>query len=72
MAAQGGTVWTATNFSQINSQVNEQANSGLQRIKGQLAYMRPENFIFTLSIFLAMNNMDKIKRLDVSGLSVEE
>ena len=25
----------------INSQVNEQANSGLQRIKGQLAYMKP-------------------------------
>ena len=33
--------------------------------------MRPENFIFTLSLFLAMNNMDKIKRLDVSSLSVE-
>jgi hypothetical protein len=29
----------------INSQVNEQANAGLQRIKGQIAYMKPENFI---------------------------
>ena len=56
--------------SQINSQVNEQANSGLQRIKGQLAYMKPENFVFTLSLFLYMNNMDKIKKLDISSLSV--
>ena len=29
----------------INSQVNEQANSGLQRIKGQLAYMKHNNFV---------------------------
>ena len=30
----------------INSQVSEQANAGLQRIRGQLAYMTPENFMF--------------------------
>ena len=28
----------------INSKVNEQANAGLQRIKAQLAYMKPDNF----------------------------
>ena len=34
----------------VNSQVNEQANAGLQRIRGQLAYMTPENFTFTLKL----------------------
>lgn len=29
----------------INSQVNEQANTDLQRIKGQIAYMKPDNFV---------------------------
>ena len=33
-----------------NSQVNEQANAGLQWIRGQLAYMTPENFMFTLKL----------------------
>ena len=32
----------------LNSQVNEQANAGLQRIRGQLAYMTPSTFILTL------------------------
>ena len=54
----------------INSQINEQANSGLQRIKGQLAYMKPENFILTLSVFLAVSNKLKVKKLDLSGLSI--
>ena len=50
----------------INSQANEQANSGLQRIKGQLAYMKPSNFMLTLSLLLAITNQDKIRELDVS------
>ena len=54
----------------INSQVNEQANSGLQRIKGQLAYMKQNNFVFTLSLFLYIVNKDKIRALDVSYLSL--
>lgn len=29
---------------EINSQVNEQANAELQRVRGQLAYMTPQNF----------------------------
>ena len=41
-------------FKEINSQVNEQANAGLQWIKGQLAYMSLDNFMFTLSLFLAV------------------
>ena len=32
----------------LNSQVNEQANAGLQWIWGQLAYMTPSNYILTL------------------------
>ena len=43
---------------EINSQVNEQANAGLQQIKGQLAYMSPDNFMLTLSLFLAVKNKD--------------
>ena len=44
---------------EINSQVNEQANSGLQKIRGQLVYMNIENFNFHCSLFLALKNMDK-------------
>ena len=54
----------------INSQINEQANAGLQRIKGQLAYMKPANFMFTLSLFLAITNQDKICKIDVSTLRI--
>ena len=43
----------------INSQINEQANAGLQRIKGQLANMKPANFMFTLSLFLAITNQSE-------------
>ena len=44
--------YCAMDIKTINSQVNEQANSGLQRIKGQLAYMH-ESFklIFPLKTF---------------------
>ena len=38
----------------INSQVNKQANAGLQHIKSQLANMSPENFMHTVSLFLAI------------------
>ena len=51
----------------INSQVNEQANAGLQRIRGQLAYMTPENFMFTLN---SIKNKDVQRKLDVSTLHV--
>ena len=45
-------------FKDINSQVNEQANAGLQWIKGQLAYISLDNFMLTLSLFLAVKNKD--------------
>ena len=46
-------------ISSINSQVNEQANSGLQRTKGQRAYMKLDNFMFHIQLFLSITNMDK-------------
>ena len=57
---------------EINSQVNEQANAGLQRIRGQLAYMTPENFMFTLklSFFLTIENKDVQRKLDESVLHI--
>ena len=42
----------------LNSQVNEQANAGLQRIRGQLAYMTPSNFILTLCLFLIRTKLE--------------
>lgn len=48
----------------INSQVNEQANAGLARIKGQLAYMLPANFTFHAALFLALKNWYKRKVSD--------
>ena len=47
----------------INSQVNEQANTGLARIKAQLSYMLPDNFIFHASLYLAFKNKAKIEKL---------
>ena len=49
----------------INSQVNEQANGGLQRIKSQLAYMSHENFMHTVSLFLALKSQDVTKKLGI-------
>ena len=37
--------YTTSDIATINSQVNEQANAGLQQVKGQIAYMKPENFV---------------------------
>ncbi|XP_035659097.1 uncharacterized protein LOC118404183 [Branchiostoma floridae] len=47
----------AVDIRSINSQVNEQANSSLIRIQPQLAYMTPSNFMFHVSLFLALKNM---------------
>ncbi len=51
------------NIKRINSQVNEQENAGLARIKGQLAYMLPSNFMFHAALFLALRNKCKIKSI---------
>ena len=53
---------------EINSQVNEQANAGLQRIRGQLAYMTPENFMFTIALFFSVKNSDVQRKLDFSAV----
>ena len=50
--------YTTSQITNINSQVNEQANAGLQCIKGQIAYMKAENFIFHVKLFLAISNME--------------
>ena len=50
-----------------NSQMNEQANAGLQHIKSQLAYMTFDNFVFHLCLFL---NRDVQRKIDVSCLSI--
>ncbi|KAI8494067.1 hypothetical protein Bbelb_284140 [Branchiostoma belcheri] len=42
---------------QLQSHLNEQANSGLIRIQPQLVYMSPSNFMFHASLFLALKNM---------------
>ena len=48
----------------INSQVNEQANAGLQHMKSQVAYMSYANFMHTVSLFLAIKNLDVTMKLD--------
>ena len=60
--------YTTRSISSIYSQVNKQANAGLQCIKGQLAYMKPDNFMFHIKRFLAITNMDKQVRIDLSNL----
>ena len=55
--------YPSQDIAQINSQINEQANAGLQRIKAQLSYMSLDNFIFHLSLFLAIKNVDITKNL---------
>ncbi|KAI8516330.1 hypothetical protein Bbelb_049110 [Branchiostoma belcheri] len=51
---------------QINSQINEQANAGLKRIKAQLAYMTQSKFLFNAALFLAFKNIDKQQQLEIS------
>ena len=54
-------------LAEINNQVNEQANAGLE---DQLAYMTADNFMFTVSLFLCLKNMDKKKKINISTLSM--
>ena len=54
----------------LNSQVNEQANAGLQHIQSQLAYMTFDNFVFHLCLFLCLKNKDAQRKIDVSCLSI--
>lgn len=47
---------TSIDVKQINSQVNEQGNAGIQRLKGHLSYMLPDNFMFHVRLYFAMKN----------------
>ena len=46
----------------------DQANSGLQKIRGQLAYVSVENFRIHCSLFLALKNIDKKFGLSLHAL----
>ena len=54
----------------LNSQINEQANADLQKIRGQLAYMTLANFHFHLSLFISVKNCNIIQAMDLSRLCV--
>ena len=49
-------------FQSVNSQVVEQANSIIKRIKGPLAYMTAENFMNHLKLFLWYRNKEIAKQ----------
>ena len=50
-------VYSQEHLASINSQINEQANAGLQRIKGYIVYMKDANFKFHVKLFLGCKNM---------------
>ena len=47
----------------INSQVNEQANAGLSKLRPSLAYMRQDNFMYHIALYLALKNIRRKKQL---------
>ena len=42
--------YTSLDIASIKSQVNEQANAGLQRIKGHITYMKPDILMFRVKL----------------------
>ena len=53
---------------EINSQVNEQASAGLQRIRGQLAYMTPENFMFTIALYFSIKGIGPLYKREITTI----
>lgn len=53
--------------SALNSQVAEQCNSLLERIRTQVAYLKHENVMSYVKYFLAMRNKDKVVDLEKKG-----
>ncbi len=47
-----------SDLSKVNSEIREQENSLLRRLATQITYMRPENAICHIKVFLAIRNMD--------------
>ncbi|XP_078614406.1 uncharacterized protein LOC144883690 [Branchiostoma floridae x Branchiostoma japonicum] len=50
-------------YDNVNSQVVEQCNSALKKLKGQLSYMNPANFMRQAKLFLWYKNQAVIKRM---------
>jgi len=48
-------------FARLNSQVTEQTNSSLGKLRTQLAYMTMENFTVHVKLFLYIKNQEKMK-----------
>ena len=49
---------------EINSQVDEEANAGLGRLRSALTYTTPDNFMYHAALFLVMKNRQKITMCD--------
>ena len=62
--------YTSLDIVTINSQENEQANAGVQKIKGQIAYMKTENFMFHVKLLVSMHNRDKQHKRDVGTIEL--
>ena len=43
---------------------HKSTNAVLQRIKGHIAYMKPDNILFHVKLFLELQNKDKESKLD--------
>lgn len=54
-------------FKDLNSQISEQKNSRLSRIKAQLSCMNPENFILHAKLFLWYYNKKRIMSISTVG-----
>lgn len=50
-------------FQSVNSQVNEQQNSTIKRLRLQLSYMGPENFMRHCKFFLWFRNYTTVDRI---------
>ena len=50
----------------LNTEVNEQANSSISKLKSQLSYMNEGNFFNHLKLFLWHRNQTKIKSIPMS------
>ena len=56
-------------FKKINSEANEQQNALLKKLKPQVSYMNPENFVKTMKLYIWFRNTIKqatIKKLPIS------
>lgn len=63
-------VYTDRKVKVINSLVYEQANSVVQKICGQLAYMSIDNYKLHCALFLALKDIDKMCKLSLCCLTL--